>query len=51
MDPGSVMQVLEEVSRLDSAAGWNVQLWTGIGPFFACFSMTALRRSRVKAPT
>jgi indole-3-acetate monooxygenase len=37
MDPVSVMQVVEEVSRLDSAAGWNLQLSTGIVPFFAWF--------------
>jgi alkylation response protein AidB-like acyl-CoA dehydrogenase len=37
MDPVSVMQVVEEVTRLDSAAGWNLQLSTGIVPFFAWF--------------
>jgi alkylation response protein AidB-like acyl-CoA dehydrogenase len=37
MDPVGVMQVVEELSRLDSAAGWNLQLSTGIVPFFAWF--------------
>ena len=37
MDPVSVMQVVEEVSRLDSATGWNLQISTGIVPFFAWF--------------
>jgi alkylation response protein AidB-like acyl-CoA dehydrogenase len=37
MDPVSVMQVVEAVSRLDSAAGWNLQLSAGIVPFFAWF--------------
>jgi indole-3-acetate monooxygenase len=37
IDPVSVMQVVEEVSCLDSAAGWNLQLSTGIVPFFAWF--------------
>jgi alkylation response protein AidB-like acyl-CoA dehydrogenase len=37
MDPVSVMRVVEEVARLDSAAGWNLQLATGIVPFFAWF--------------
>jgi alkylation response protein AidB-like acyl-CoA dehydrogenase len=37
MDPVSVMRVVEEVARLDSAAGWNLQLSTGIVPFFAWF--------------
>src|ERR1044072_6137731 len=37
MDPVSAIQVVEEVARLDSAAGWNLQLSTGIVPFFAWF--------------
>jgi alkylation response protein AidB-like acyl-CoA dehydrogenase len=37
LEPVSVMQVIEEVARLDSAAGWNLQLSTGIVPFFAWF--------------
>ena len=37
MDPMSVMGVVEEVSHLDSATGWNLQISTGIVPFFAWF--------------
>jgi alkylation response protein AidB-like acyl-CoA dehydrogenase len=37
MDPVSAMQVMEEVAHLDSATGWNLQLSTGIVPFFAWF--------------
>jgi len=37
MDPVSAMQVVEAVAFLDSATGWNLQLSTGIVPFFAWF--------------
>jgi alkylation response protein AidB-like acyl-CoA dehydrogenase len=37
VDPVSAMTVIEEVARLDSAAGWNLQLSTGIMPLLAWF--------------
>jgi indole-3-acetate monooxygenase len=38
VDPMTAFQVIEEVSRIDSAAGWNLQLSTAVdafGPWFA----------------
>jgi len=37
VDPVTAMRVFEEVSRLDSAAGWNLQLASAVVPFFAWF--------------
>jgi alkylation response protein AidB-like acyl-CoA dehydrogenase len=37
IDPMTAFQVFEEVSRLDSAAGWNLQLATGVVPNLAWF--------------
>jgi indole-3-acetate monooxygenase len=38
VDPMTTLRVFEEVSRLDSAAGWNLQLSCAIDPFGAWFS-------------
>jgi hypothetical protein len=35
VDPMTAFRVFEEVSRIDSAAGWNLQLSTAIQPFLA----------------
>ncbi|MGH7822462.1 MAG: acyl-CoA dehydrogenase family protein [Candidatus Binatia bacterium] len=35
LDPESSFRVLEEVSRIDSAAGWNLQFATAVEPFGA----------------
>ena len=35
LDPMTTFAVLEELSRLDSAAGWNAQIQTGTQPFGA----------------
>jgi indole-3-acetate monooxygenase len=35
LDPMSAFRVVEEVSRIDSAAGWNLQLSIAAGPFGA----------------
>lgn len=35
VDPMTAFRIFEEVSRLDSAAGWNLQLSTAIHPFLA----------------
>src|SRR5881396_3906122 len=37
VDPVTAMCVFQEVSRLDSATGWNLQLSNAIVPFFAWF--------------
>jgi alkylation response protein AidB-like acyl-CoA dehydrogenase len=37
-DPMTALRVFEEVSRIDSAAGWNLQLSTAIAPFLAWLS-------------
>jgi len=37
VDPMTAFRVFEEVSRLDSAAGWNLQLATGVVPNLAWF--------------
>jgi alkylation response protein AidB-like acyl-CoA dehydrogenase len=37
LDPMTAFQVLEEVSRIDSAAGWNLQLSSGIDAIGAWF--------------
>jgi indole-3-acetate monooxygenase len=37
-DPMTAFQVFEEVSRIDSAAGWNLQLSSGVDAFGAWFS-------------
>ena len=37
VDPVTAMRVFEEVARLDSAAGWNLQLSSAVTPFFAWF--------------
>jgi len=37
-DPMTVFQVIEAVSRIDSAAGWNLQLSTAIDSFGAWFT-------------
>jgi indole-3-acetate monooxygenase len=38
LDPVSAFQVIEELSRIDSAAGWNVALANSTEPFGAWFS-------------
>lgn len=38
IDPMTAFRVFEEVSRLNSAAGWNLQLSCGLDPFGAWFS-------------
>jgi alkylation response protein AidB-like acyl-CoA dehydrogenase len=38
VDPMTALRVFEEVSRIDSAAGWNLQLSTGVAPFLAWFA-------------
>lgn len=38
VDPMTAFRVFEEVSRIDSAAGWNLQLSCGAEPFGAWFS-------------
>jgi indole-3-acetate monooxygenase len=38
VDPMTAFRVFEEVSRIDSAAGWNLQLSCGVDPFAAWFS-------------
>ena len=38
MDPMSAFRVLEEVARIDSAAGWNLQLSTAVDALGAWFS-------------
>ena len=37
VDPMTAFQVFEAVSRIDSAAGWNLQLSCGADPFAAWF--------------
>jgi alkylation response protein AidB-like acyl-CoA dehydrogenase len=37
VDPMTAFRVFEEVSRLDSAAGWNLQLSVAVDPFGAWF--------------
>jgi alkylation response protein AidB-like acyl-CoA dehydrogenase len=37
IDPVNALEVFEEVSRIDSAAGWNLQLSSSIAPAFAWF--------------
>src|SRR4029077_3965376 len=37
VDPITAFQVLEEISRIDSAAGWNLQLATAFDAFGAWF--------------
>ena len=37
VDPMTAFRVFEGVSRLDSAAGWNLQLATGVAPNLAWF--------------
>jgi len=36
-DPVTAVRVFEEVARLDSAAGWNLELSASVVPFFAWF--------------
>ena len=43
-DPITAFQVFEEVSRIDSAAGWNLQLSCGAEMFGAWFSDETIRR-------
>jgi alkylation response protein AidB-like acyl-CoA dehydrogenase len=38
VDPVTAFRVFEEVSRIDSAAGWNLQLSVAIAPFLAWIS-------------
>ena len=38
VDPMSALRVFEEVSRIDSAAGWNLQLSCAVDPFLAWFT-------------
>src|SRR5215472_1527167 len=38
LDPMTAFQVLEAVSRIDSAAGWNLQLSSALDAFGAWFS-------------
>ena len=38
VDPMTAFQVFEEVSRIDSAAGWNLQLSCGVDTFGAWFT-------------
>jgi alkylation response protein AidB-like acyl-CoA dehydrogenase len=38
LDPVSAFRVLEELARIDSAAGWNVALANSVEPFGAWFS-------------
>ena len=37
VEPVTAMRVFEAVARLDSAAGWNLQLSSAVTPFFAWF--------------
>src|SRR5581483_4689219 len=37
LDPSTAFALFEEVSRIDSAAGWNLQLSCGADPFLAWF--------------
>ena len=41
LDPVSAFRVIEELSRIDSAAGWNVALANSIEPFGAWYSDAA----------
>jgi alkylation response protein AidB-like acyl-CoA dehydrogenase len=36
-DPITAFQVIEEISRIDSAAGWNLQLTSAVDAFGAWF--------------
>src|SRR5262245_30606913 len=38
LDPVSAFRVIEEFSRIDSAAGWNVGIANSVEPFGAWFS-------------
>src|SRR5215813_3481243 len=45
IDPMTAFQVFEEVSRIDSAAGWNLQLSCGAEPFGAWFADTGAQEA------